>query len=245
MTAMKCIWSAQINRYHPKKQKDQSVRFSMRQIYKQFIISFLIIIAGLSLFIINIGCSKKQTGNIKIKTIVSIPPQEFFVRRIADTLVDISVLIPAGQSPTTYNPTPQQMIDIESANLFFTIGVPFEKHLLKKLNTNGYKTKIIKTQTGVDLIPISELDHDHDHGNLDPHIWLDPQLVKIQAESITNAFIEAAPEYDEYFKINLDLFKNELDSIDILIRKIIPQKETLRVCAFHPSFGYFCKAYGL
>lgn len=215
----------------------------MRLIYKQFIISFLIIIAGSSLLIINIGCSKKQTGNDKIKTIVSIPPQEFFVRKIADTLVGISVLIPVGQSPTTYNPTPQQMIDIESANLFFTIGVPFEKHLLKKLNTNGYKTKIINTQTSVDLIPISELDHDH--GNLDPHIWIDPQLVKTQATNITNALIKYSPEHKEIFNNNLELFKHELDSIDILISGMFAKFNKRHLCAFHPSFGYFCKAYGL
>ncbi len=213
----------------------------MIQNYKQFIITILLIISGLCFLTISSGCSKKQTANDKIKTIVSIPPQEFFVRKIADTLVDILVLIPVGQSPTTYNPTPQQMIDIENSDLLFTIGVPFEKHLLNKLKSNGYNTNIIETQTGIDLIPISE--HGHDHGNLDPHIWLDPLLVKIQADNIADALIKMAPEYEQFFKTNLSKFINELDSIHILLQRIIPKENTLRV--FHPSFGYFCKAYGL
>jgi len=219
----------------------------MKQIYKQLIISILIITAGLSLLLISTGCGQKQDKNQKIRTIVSIQPQEFFVRKIADTLVDISVLIPAGQSPTTYNPTPQQMIDLENSDLLFTVGVPFEKHLLKKLNSNDYKTKIVKTEEGIELLPMEDHgddhNHDHDHGALDPHVWLDPELVKIQASNITKALTELAPQHQDVFQTNLHSFNNELDSIDILISNILQQKGTLRV--FHPSFGYFCSAYGL
>ncbi|MFH2048696.1 MAG: zinc ABC transporter substrate-binding protein [bacterium] len=192
-----------------------------------------------------IGCNSEQLKSEKIKTIVSIPPQEFFVRKIADTLVDISVLIPAGQSPTTYNPTPQQMIDIENSDLLFTIGVPFEKHLLNNLNTNNLKIKIVKTQDGIELLPMTGHDDDHDHGALDPHIWLDPELVKLQAKNIADALIEIAPEHKVLFKNNLELFKNELDSVDVLIDNILSKYNKRHICAFHPSFGYFCEAYGL
>jgi len=203
---------------------------------------FIVIICLLTIII---GCNSEQIRSDKIKTIVSIPPQEFFVRKIADTLVDISVLIPAGQSPETYNPTPQQMIDIENSDFLFTIGVPFEKHILNNLYTNSVKTKIVKTQDGIELLPMIVHDDDHDHGALDTHIWLDPELVKLQAKNIADALIEIAPEHEVIFKNNLELFKNELDSLDTLIRNIIPKEETLRVCVLHPSFGYFCKAYGL
>lgn len=211
----------------------------MLKTFPKYIITVIITL------IIIIGCSPQQNKSGKIKTIVSIPPQEFFVRKIADTLVDVSILIPAGQSEATYNPTPQQMIDIENSDLLFTIGVPFEKHLLNNLNTNSVKTKIVKTQDGIGLLQMIGHDDDHDHGALDPHIWLDPELVKIQAENITHALVKTAPEHEKIFNQNLETFKNELDSINVLIQNIIPKKETLRVLVFHPSFGYFCEAYGL
>lgn len=89
--------------------------------------------------------------------------------------------------------------------------------------------------------------HDHDQGMLDPHIWLDPALVRIQVTHIRDGLSRVDPERADLYAANAAAFERELDELDREIRSILaplpPEKRTFLV--FHPSWGYFAKAYGL
>jgi zinc transport system substrate-binding protein len=89
--------------------------------------------------------------------------------------------------------------------------------------------------------------HGHDHGALDPHIWLDPALVKIQAANIRDGLSAVDPEGTDVYARNTAAFLQELDELDREIRDILApipaDRRTFLV--FHPSWGYFARAYGL
>ena len=89
--------------------------------------------------------------------------------------------------------------------------------------------------------------HHHEHGTLDPHIWLDPALVKIQAANIRDGLSRVDPEGSAAYAANTARFIEELDRLDAEIRAILsPIPENRRsFLVFHPSWGYFAKAYGL
>lgn len=89
--------------------------------------------------------------------------------------------------------------------------------------------------------------HQHEHGTLDPHIWLDPALVKIQAANIRDGLSRVDPEGSAAYAANTARFIEELDRLDAEIRAILsPIPENRRsFLVFHPSWGYFAKAYGL
>ena len=86
-----------------------------------------------------------------------------------------------------------------------------------------------------------------EQGTLDPHIWLDPALVKVQVGHIRDGLSAIDPEHAAAYAENAATFERELDALDSEIRSIlapIPQdRRTFLV--FHPSWGYFAKAYGL
>ena len=88
--------------------------------------------------------------------------------------------------------------------------------------------------------------HDeHEHVGLDPHIWLDPISVKIQAKNIYEAMIKIDSANSEFYKTNYEEFIKELDTLDTDIKTLLTPHKDKAFMVFHPSWGYFAKRYEL
>ncbi len=183
----------------------------------------MILFIILSLVFIYCGSPGSDISSTKFQITVSILPQKYFVHRIAgvgeNLDFDIHVMIPPGHSPATYAPTPQQMKALSHSKLYFRIGhIPFEKAWMKNIAANNPHLKIIDTSVGVDLIETGEdkeelpWDH-HYHAGIDPHIWLSPHAVKIQAKHILDAMIEIDSKNQEFYKENYRLFLLDIDRL--------------------------------
>ena len=93
-----------------------------------------------------------------------------------------------------------------------------------------------------------EAEHDkdkHEHAGLDPHIWLSPPLVKIQARTILSALQEADPQHRSVYEANFKAFTAQIDQLDADLKKTFAGKAGLQFIVFHPAWGYFAHAYGL
>ncbi|UCD64240.1 MAG: zinc ABC transporter substrate-binding protein [Candidatus Zixiibacteriota bacterium] len=182
-----------------------------------------------------------------IDCFASIPPQAYFVEQVGGSLVNVEILVAAGQSPATYEPTPQQLTRLANADVLFTTGVPFESRLLRKIAADFQTLKIVATQAGITL---KAIDRHHSEGHaheeiFDPHVWLDPALAEIQAANICAALIEIDPSNRPVFERNLDDFTRRLDSVDTVVRQMLAPVRGRAIYVFHPAYGYFCDAYGL
>ncbi|WFS62097.1 zinc ABC transporter substrate-binding protein [Pseudodesulfovibrio thermohalotolerans] len=213
----------------------------------------------------------------KVRAFVSILPQKYFVERIGGELTDVSVLVQPGANPHMYEPTPRQMAALAKAQVYFAIGINLEDVWLPKLKGANRDMLVVRTQEGVDKIPMIEHHHDeaehhhdeaehhhdeaeheghdhaaahsdeHDHGILDPHIWLDPVRVKTIARNTCDGLVRADPAHKTEYEANLAAFLNELDKLDATIAEAMAAipvgKRAFMV--FHPSWGYFAQRYGL
>ena len=95
---------------------------------------------------------------LKAKTLVaiSIPPLEYFVKDIVGDKAEIFTVVKPGFSPATYEPKPSDLKKIAKANLYFAIGVPFEKSYLKRFKNVNKNLKIIFLQKGANFITLSK-----------------------------------------------------------------------------------------
>lgn len=222
-----------------------------------FVSIFTIFLIGTSLVLF--GCTNNNTPQTetesKINVIVSILPQVDFVERIGGDKVKVSEMIPPGFSPATYDPSPNQLRKLQDANIYFRIGhIGFEKAQMEKLEKLNAKMKVVDTSEGISLLSLAdhhhedegekhEDDEDHEAGD-DPHIWLSPKLVKIQAKNIYNALAEYNPESKDYFIQNYNQFIKELDELDQKLTNTFAPIKGQKILVFHPAFGYLADAYG-
>ena len=167
------------------------------------------------------------------KVIVSIAPQKYFVSKIKGDDKDISIMIPKGASPATYSPKPTQLKELNGADIYFTIGVPFEKNWLDRFRSINKNLLFVDTTKGIKKV------------DSDPHVWLDPNLVKIIAKNIKEAFVKKDPQNSTIYEKNYQNFLDELNKLDESIKKITANIKQKNFIVYHPSFGYFARAYGL
>jgi zinc transport system substrate-binding protein len=205
------------------------------------------------LFLLFIHPTQRLEGSERPLTVfVSIPPQAYFVERIGGDNISVEVLVLPGKSPATYTPSPDQITKLAKSRVFFRIGVPFENALMPKINTISKKLQIVDTRKGIKIRRIDGRHTGHDKnggdhnlsGN-DPHIWLDPSLVKRQALTIYETLSEIDPDERTTYHANYISFINDLKKLDIKIRKTLEPVKGGNLFVFHPSFGYFADAYGL
>ena len=183
-----------------------------------------------------------ETSAGKIKVFVSIIPQAYFVERIGGDYIEADVLVGSGQSPATYEPTSRQMSQLSNARVYFRIGVPFEKVFIPKISSVFTGLHIVDTSAGVPLLYFSQ---SNGRQVADPHIWLDPKRVKIQAETICRELIRIDPDHGDVFTRNLGTFLHDLDILDKTITQSLAPLQKRRLYVFHPAFGYFAQSYGL
>ena len=187
-----------------------------------------------------------------IPVFVSIPPQAYFVERIGGNDVSVEILLLPGKSPATYTPSPDQISKLSKAKLFFRIGVPFENPLIPKIGSMSKNLSVIDTRKGIRLRKIesglgnnqNKHESDNSYGH-DPHIWLDPSLVKRQALTIYEALANVEPAEKAEYHANYVALINDLDALDKKIRKALEPVQGDALFVFHPAFGYFADAYGL
>ena len=188
----------------------------------------------------------------RITVFTSILPQEYFVERVGGDRVQVQALVTPGRSPATYEPTPRQMAALSEAKVFFRIGVPFENGLVPKIEGIAKGLQIVDTREGITLREMTAHHHhgdEHlegcDDGGADPHIWLSPRLVKVQARTIADALIDVDPAGTATYETNLAVFLDELDTLDAHLVEALAPVTGKTFMVFHPAWGYFADTYGL
>ncbi len=187
----------------------------------------------------------------KINLCVSIPPEAFFVQKIAGDQANVTVLIPPGSSPATYTPKPSQLKAIKQASLYFTIGVPFEQNWLERFKSINPSLKIVDITKDIQKRPMhhtleKEFHEDaHHHNAHDPHVWLSPKLAMILAKNITDTLSREDPNHRQFYEKNYQSFVAETKTLQEKIKQLLQPLQQRSFIVFHPSFGYFADEFGL
>ncbi|MCF7933339.1 MAG: zinc ABC transporter substrate-binding protein [Spirochaetia bacterium] len=200
----------------------------------------------------------------RITVAVSILPQKTFVQKIAGDRAEVIVLVPPGQSPSTYEPTTRQLQELSRSTVYFSIGVPFEEAFMPVIERNLPDLKIVATDattekrrfltTHIDDIDDDhadddhadeEAEDDHDHSGIDPHIWMSPIAVIEQSRIMTEALIEADPRHEKDYRDGFTAYEQELRALDEELAQALAPIRGATILVYHPAFGYFADRYGL
>lgn len=203
------------------------------------------------------GCRRaaEMPADARLPVFAGIPPIAYLVEQIGGEYVKVDVLVKPGQDPHTFEPTPQQVASLSRAKVFFKIDMPFESMLLEKIREGNSRLVVVDVAQGVKKRPLDspcckkDGDHAHDHADdaetLDPHIWLSPSLLKIQAGNVAEGMGRADPSHKKVYQKNLATLCRRLDVLDRQMQKTLSPYRGRSFYVFHPGFGYFADAYGL
>jgi zinc transport system substrate-binding protein len=187
-----------------------------------------------------------------LQVVVSILPQKWLTEQVGGDKVAVRVLLDKGQEPHGMEPTPEQVTALFRARLYFAVGLEFEHGLLAKVEQAESKVRIVDTVAGIKKISMTEHHdhddhdgHDHEHGGLDPHVWLDPQNLQKMAAVMADALAKADPTNAPVYQENLQVVSNKLTALHEAISSKLAPFKGQSFLVFHPAFGYFAHAYGL
>jgi zinc transport system substrate-binding protein len=193
------------------------------------------------------ACSERKPDD-RLAVAVSILPQTDLIARIGGEHVRVVTLVMPGESPATYQPSDRQVSEVLGAKVYFRLGVPFENgKWLTQIGEYDTSVRVVDMREGITLRRFED-DHEedgHDHGGADPHSWLGPENLKIQAATIARVLAEVDPENGASYRAGLARFIADVEATGARIARILAPCRGRRIYVFHPSWGYFCDAYGL
>lgn len=195
---------------------------------------------------------------------VTIEPQRYFAERIAGEHFAIHCVVPAGQSPETYDPTPQQMVQIGQSEAYLRIGsIGFELAWMKAISENNPNLQIFDLSQGMPLLQgeeEAEEEHEHDHaheaaaeaehhhhhhGGVDPHIWSSIQGARIVAQNTLTALQTLDPTNAETYNANYQQVVALIDSMEAIINTLLKPLAHRSFIIYHPALTYLAAEYEL
>jgi zinc transport system substrate-binding protein len=214
------------------------------------------ILAVMFFILMMVACSEvREETDVQIPkrplVFVSNYPLQYFVERIASSLVEIQFPATVSSDPAYWKPTAEDIAAIQEADLIVLNGASYEKWLA---NVTLPQSKLIETSEGFGekLIPLEET-VTHSHGPAGEHAhegnafttWLDLELAAAMARAVFNALGALLPTHEATFADRFAQLESDLVELDADIEKIILSAPETHVVFSHPVYQYFEKRYGV
>lgn len=198
-----------------------------------------------------LSCSRESSQD-GLLIAVSIPPQQWFVSQIAGDKTLTLVLVPPGQNPHNYEPTPRQIQSLAAASAWILSGTEFEISLCPKIESLFPNLLIVDGTQGVHFRLLEEQEHscdDHGHHHspleIDRHTWLGREPAKILSGHIKDTLSRFDSKNEAYFQERYENLIMEIDNVFDELQIILSPLEGRSIFVYHPSFGYFFDEFGI
>lgn len=187
----------------------------------------------------------------KIKVVTSFYPLYKIVKEIGGDNIIVMSAIPFGSQPHDWEITPQKVSELKEADMIIYNGIGFDAWLGN--DEQFHNSFLVDISKGLQLIKINQEElekmgqdnHNGHESRYDPHVWLDPVLVKNITKTISNALVKLDPNNTNFYLQNTEHFIQQLDNLDFLIKTSLDNCELSDFITFHKSFSYFANRYGL
>jgi len=208
---------------------------------------FLFAIAGFILF----QELKKEDKDIfqGLRVGASFYPLADFAQEVGGGQIQVRNFTPGGADPHAFEPTPRDLIALFELDVFIFVGTDFEpwaEGMEDELKEKG--VRLLKVSDIITFKPLEEEheeENDHDHGEYDPHFWLNPLLAIKTIEAIRNIFIEMDEENEETYLKNAAEYLEKLVEIDKKYRQGLAECQLEEIIVSHNAFSYLGARYNI
>jgi zinc transport system substrate-binding protein len=215
---------------------------------KKIIFGVVVVMALIAGIFVATSIDRKSKNNSKKVTIITtLFPLYDFAKNVGQDKVEVSLLLPPGTEPHTFEPKPSDIAKISSADVFIYTGKfmePWAEDVLKGVSNNSLK--VVDASAGIKMISGVFSDADKPAGSLDPHIWLnfdnDQKMVQVVADSLA----EKDRANAKYYQQKASEYKNKFLALDAKYESSLSKCQSKKIVyGGHYAFGYLAERYGL
>jgi ABC-type Zn uptake system ZnuABC Zn-binding protein ZnuA len=197
------------------------------------------------------GQGEQASGNARLKVVATTSIVGDVAALVGGKQIELSVLLPLGADPHSFELSPQDVAAVSEADLIFANGAGLETFLDNLIESAGAQDKVVEVSEGIDFqesageLEASEEEHDHAAG-IDPHTWTDPNNVMVWLQNIEAALSARDPAHASVYRANAEHYRGELVALDAWIREQVEQipPAQRKIVTDHLQFGYFAAQYG-
>ena len=222
--------------------------------------SFLSVSGSLFLVTALISCANpKQSAptkdQSKLNVVTTFLPITLFTEAVAGECATVTALIPPNLGPHDFQAKPADIASLSNAAVLVKNGLGME-YFLDKLtkSAKNESLQVIDTSHGVAVIK-SEDDTDgdrdgandakQDHGEVNPHIWLDPLRAIQQVNNIRDGLVKADPDCTNGYTERAAAYSAQLMELNAAFATQLRPFRGQTFIAFHDFAPYFAERYGL
>jgi len=167
-------------------------------------------------------------------------------QNVAGDRLTVQTLAPLGADPHEYDPSPQELARLSDSNVLILNGAGYESWLEKFLQTLDGKRLVIEASRGLAGRAPQSGEPPGEGNAVDPHFWLDPDMVIRYTENIRDGLSEADPGGAGIYRQNAESYIGQLKELDGWIRSQVDQVPEGRrlLVTNHENLGYFADRYG-
>ena len=219
-------------------------------------INRILLVLLLAVLVVLTACSsplqtastEQQPSRDRLKVLATTTIVADVVSQVGGDLIDLSVLLPVGTDPHSFDPTPQDISKVSEADLVFVNGAGLEGFLDNLIESAGVQDKVIQVSDGIEFLAVDEEGHEHDddHNGVNPHTWTDPNNVIVWTSNIERALSNIDPENASTYHANAEAYQADLKTLDAWMRDQVESipSDNRRLVTDHKLFGYFADEYG-
>ena len=201
--------------------------------------------------LVSCGTPQKSDGNSdqpKLNVVSTFLPITLFTEAVAGECANVTALIPPNLGPHDFQATPSDISALSNASVLVKNGLGMEYFLDKLIKSaENDSLQVIDTSRGVAVIESEEEDGDHggDHGEVNPHIWLDPLRAVQQVENIRDGLVKADPGCTDGYTQRAAAYTEKLKGLNTTFANQLKPFRGQTFVAFHDFAPYFAERYDL
>ena len=220
---------------------------------KRLLITIIVICLALTLAACAAPEAEEREGVSVVATVFA--PYDF-ARELVGELGTVTMLLPPGAEAHSYEPTPRDILEIQSADVFIYVGGESDAWVADVLDSVAGDVRAVTLMDCVELLEEETVEgmegeshegHDHEsEAEYDEHVWTSPRNAALICEKIAAALIEADPAHSAEYEAKLAAYKTELAELDAAFAEIVANgaRDTIIFADRFPLL-YFARAYGL
>lgn len=213
------------------------------------------------------ACSPASQDSDQVAVMSSIYPAQFLAERIGGDLVAVTPITAPGADPHETELTPRRTAElIESDVVLWFSGIqPAVDATLAEAKRDEFVTIDLAGEHAHEDSDHDDHDHDHDahdhdeadhdeadheahdhsHDGIDPHVWLNPEVMEDNVALVRDALIAAAPEHKDAFTKNAEELHAELAQLHEDFESGLASCTYRTFVTGHAAFGHLAEEFDL